>query len=97
MHTNFLTKPTGVYWIGILMDYFLSMDFNGLHVILILCGFLIKCRRVDIDLLGFKHNASKSYRFRWNFKKFKNTMSNLQNPSFYQIQKIHQHLNTIRF
>ena len=50
------------------MDYLLSMNFSGLYVILTLCGFLIKCRRADIDSLGIKHNnALKSHEFWWDF------------------------------
>ena len=47
------------------------MDFNGLYVILILCGFLIKCHIIDIDSLGFKHHASKSHGFGGISKKLK--------------------------
>ena len=57
-------KLRGVYSIEILMDCFLSTDFKW-----IVCDFdfvqiLIKCRKVDMDSLGFKNiNASKSHGF----------------------------------
>ena len=47
------------------------MDFNELYVTLILCGLLIKCRRVDVDFSRFKHNILKSHQFCWDFKNFK--------------------------
>ena len=34
-----------------------------MYLILILCEFLIKCRKIDIDGLGFKQNVSKFYEF----------------------------------
>ena len=43
----------------VLMYCFLS----ELYVIMILRGLLIKCRRVNMDSLGFKHNSSKSREF----------------------------------
>ena len=47
------------------------MDFNGLHVILILCRFLINCHRFGIDSLGFKHSTSKCHGFWCDFEKLK--------------------------
>ena len=76
-----------MYWIEILMNYFQCMDFNGLYEILILCGFFIKCRRVDMDSLEFKNNASKYHEFWWDFKKLKTHREMPQNSSFYEIQK----------
>ena len=60
-----------VYSIEILMNYFLSKGFNELDVILILYGILIKCGRVNMDYLGFKHNTLKSHGFLWDFNNLK--------------------------
>ena len=53
------------------------MNYNGLYVILILCGFLIKHRRVDIDFTGLKNNASKSLGFWWDSE----DLNTLKNPT----------------
>ena len=92
-----LIETYGVYSIGILMNCFQSLDFNGSYLILILCGSLIKCCRFDIYFLGFNHNVSKSHDFWWYFKKFKYTKQSHKIDHFMKSKKFHQHLNTIRF
>ena len=62
------------------------MNFNGLYVISIFYGFLIKCRRV-IRVLGFKASCFKISRILVGFQKLKIYQTISQNPSFYKVQK----------